>query len=229
MGIWEPRTSPTAAPPQTRLLRGVQYASLRAEFREFRVRHGIAPIRPSVERVLVSFGGSDLRGQTLRVLQLFEECPDRFAVRVFVTPYFADLEKLKSVAGRLSRQVEFVCETVNLSRLMRDCDLAITSAGVTSYELACLGVPFLVMKLYENQRFVYQRLIQEQIAVNAGEGESSSDDLLRDQFERCLASRSLRQKLQQNAVRQIDGRGAERVAEALAEDLQAYFSASLPD
>lgn len=212
---------------QTRLLLGPKYSLLRREFHELREGLGVLPIKPLVENVLVGFGGSDPHEQTARVLRLLEGIPEPFSVDVLITSYYRNPTTVQSLAGRSKRKIRLVYEPARVGHAMRRCDLAITAASTMGYELACLGVPFLVMKLYENQRFVYHHLVRKQIAVAGGKLGVQSDRLVVRQFRRLFRSYQLRVSLQQKATQTIDGLGAERVADVLCSAFERFQRAAL--
>jgi len=202
-------------PDVTRILAGASYALLRNEFRGARESSGIAVLRRRVERVLVCFGGSDFCGQTIPVLRLLQRLPDDFSIVVLVTSLFGHKYALESLVRHSSRAIEVHCEPPDVARLMHGCDVAVTAAGVTSYELACLGVPSLVMKLYDNQRYAHHHLIHRGIAINGGERGVDSGGFFLRQFRRLLSSRRLRAEIQRQAAAAIDGLGATRAADTI--------------
>ncbi len=209
---------------QTRLLLGSRYALIREEFRRLREKYGLPPVKSSVEHVLVSLGGSDPLGQTVATLQQLKDVEEPFSLHVLVTSQFHHLRELRLIMSGAKREIHLYCdcEPRDLADVMRRCDLAITAAGVTSYELACLGIPFIVMKLYNNQRFVYRSLVRKRMALPASKHGSRSSRFFPRQFTRLLRSSELRATLRRNAAKEIDGRGPERIADALCCALEEF-------
>ena len=92
------------------------------------------------------------------------------------------------------------------------------------WELACLGVPTALVCVTDNQRLGYRAATRE-LCLPAGElarlGPGGADvTLALDSFRRLLSDAGLRLALARGGVRLIDGRGRERVADAL-EDAEA--------
>jgi len=210
--------------PDSLVLAGNRFALIRREIRTLRRRLGHLPVRSRASRVLICLGGSDPCGQSLRVLRWLETVPETFSVDVLTTRYFRHRDRLRRLASRLKSPVRIHCEPVGVGRLMRSCDLAITAAGVTSYELACLGVPFLVFKLYDNQCYAHRYLVRRGIALNAGDHGKHSSRYFISQFQRLLSNAELRRQIQRRAFRAFDGRGPERVVRSVTRAFQAQMA-----
>lgn len=121
-----------------RVHEGPAYASLRDEFLLTEPR----PPRARVERVLVLFGGTDPSGLTEKVLEAVEPwcAAHGIALDVVTGPGYPDDDRLDRFRhARVHRGVS------QISRFMRDADLAFTSAGRTIFELAAMGTPAIVL------------------------------------------------------------------------------------
>lgn len=102
------------------------------------------PLRKKVEKVFISFGGSDSRDYTDRLLKIISQ--DKYQKYHF----HVVLGRAKANAESLLRYNQFSHITVehdvrNMPDIMSDCDVAVTSRGRTAYELAMLGVPTIAM------------------------------------------------------------------------------------
>lgn len=106
----------------------------------------------------------------------------------------------------------------SLLAVVAQIDLAITAAGLTSYELACAGVPQLAIAVAANQRRVIDGLRRHHLAMclDLTDGERLGD--LPAALRR-MRDPALRRDLSERGMRVFDGRGAERVASALSEML----------
>ena len=123
---------------------GPAYACLRDEFVLLTPR----PASPRVERVLVTFGGTDPGGFTLTVLDAIEVwCAERgIAVDVVTGLGFDDaIDITRFQHARFHKRVD------NISAFMRAADVAFTSAGRTLFELASVGTPAIVMAQNERE------------------------------------------------------------------------------
>ncbi len=200
---------------RSRLLLGANYFLLRREFLEW--RNHDRQIRLRGRNLLITFGGSDAENGTALALRALALLPaSDMNVRVLVgasNPHRAQLERL---AANLQHSVEFEIDTQRIASEMAWADLAISAAGSTSWELAFMGLPSLLVTLAENQHGCAEFLHSHKIAVSLGwqnkvqpsETAAALSALASDGLKRAEMS-SLGRAL-------IDGQGASRVVEAMA-------------
>ena len=101
--------------------------------------------------------------------------------------------------------------------VMRKCNMAVSAAGTTMYEL---GVPVLTFSFVENQRRIAEGFALKGAAIGLGMYEEARPEI----FEKNLAKqvqilandRALREQIKKCALLCVDGMGAMRIAEALA-------------
>lgn len=147
--VYEKPTASLAASP-VRKLYGPDWFCLRDEF----VSAARNVFRPEVKTVLVTFGGTDQRDFSRRVLEVIEPiCRERgIAVRVVAGPgyvhRFALEKRIEEMGNPL---VTFTWATNVMSRMMEGADLCICSAGRTTYELAHMRVPAIVLATHERE------------------------------------------------------------------------------
>lgn len=116
---------------------------LRDEFRYARRRE----FREQVERVLITFGGTDPSELTFKVLRALAGVVN-VPVTVVAGKGLVDYARLESEAEALvarGHQVEVLRDVTMMSEVMGKADLAFSSAGRTLYELAHMGIPAIVM------------------------------------------------------------------------------------
>jgi UDP-2,4-diacetamido-2,4,6-trideoxy-beta-L-altropyranose hydrolase len=215
--------------PSTRLLIGSRYALLRREFRQ-RAHNRPHPIPRTASRVLVTLGGADPHGATVAViaaLRLIDTVP--LDVRVVIggsSPRAGSVtDPLTLPRGRL----EVIHDAPNLADLMSWADMAICGAGITSWELAFMGVPTLALVLADNQAAVAESLEAHQAAVNLGPlGGVASADLARA-VTMLAADCDARLRMSRAGQQLIDGQGACRVLQALGLVLLRLERASARD
>jgi UDP-2,4-diacetamido-2,4,6-trideoxy-beta-L-altropyranose hydrolase len=185
--------------PGCRLLLGPRYAMLRPSFR------GVGPRPPGeVRRVLVTLGGSDPQGYTPRVVaQLLERLP-QLTIDVIVGPLYQGALPEASDRVRLHRAPP------NVTALMLSADLAVTSGGQTTYELAACGLPAIAICAAENQRGNLTALAAIPTLVLI-----EDPDRVSDAVSAVAADAALRKRMSSAGQGLVDGRGASRVALAL--------------
>jgi spore coat polysaccharide biosynthesis predicted glycosyltransferase SpsG len=111
-------------------------------------------------------------------------------------------------------RVRRLAEPSSLLDVVSRIDLAIAAAGLTSYELACAGVPQLAIAVAGNQRRVIDGLRRHGLALCLDLTRGDSLAGLPGELRR-LRDRHLRSRLSRRGMHTFDGRGAERAAAAL--------------
>lgn len=201
------------------LLLGPRYLLMRSEFREAREKIAtFAPPPDRVRRLLVIFGGSDRAGMTRRVvaaLRLLDPAV-QMEVRIVLGP--AESRPTKpDLPGELQEGLSITrLHQPHMPELMRWAELAVSAAGSTSYELALLGVPSILIPIADNQRPVAEALAARGAAVNLGWHEEITVTYLSEAIRSLLESRDARAELIRNLCGLVDGEGAPRVARCLS-------------
>jgi UDP-2,4-diacetamido-2,4,6-trideoxy-beta-L-altropyranose hydrolase len=103
-----------------------------------------------------------------------------------------------------------------LLEVLPDIDLAITTAGLTAYELACAGIPQVAIAIASNQRRVLDGLNKSGLAPSLDLTSGDSLAQLPATLER-LRNARLRGRLAKRGQKIFDGQGARRAAIALTE------------
>lgn len=200
-------------PTGARVLLGPRYALLR---RQFARRREMSRDRDGrVRRVLVYFGGTDPTNMTgLAIEALSEEEFDVLEVDVVVGTNNPHRERLAEQANRRAR-TRMHWAGADMPELMDLADLAIGAGGTTTLERLCLGLPSIVVSIAKNQEPSCEALAHKHLIVYLGVDDSIDVLRMRTALRRCaggdvdLLDMSVRGRLE------VDGRGAERVAEYL--------------
>lgn len=200
--------------PYTRLLLGTRYALLRREFWPWRGwQHGVAVV---ARKILVTLGGSDPDNVTQHVIQALQQLD--FAdleIKIVVGPANKHLETLSEAVMYSDHAVELLTATRNMPLLMSWADIAVSAGGSTCWELAFMGIPTLTVILADNQKPIVEGLHEAGAALNLGWHTQLSTETLTETVGALLMNTDLRCNLSLRANTLVDGRGTERVTEAL--------------
>ena len=101
-------------------------------------------IKDKVERVFISFGGADPQNYSDRLLKIVSKPEYKhyyFVVALGRAKH--NVEELMQYNQYENIEVHF--DVANMPEMMSSCDVAITSKGRTSHELALLGIPSIAM------------------------------------------------------------------------------------
>ncbi len=133
---------------------GWEWVILRPEFAEHRQKLlGAKESSEFVDRLptlLVTMGGSDPAGLTLKAMQALETLSEPFRTMVVLGKGFQQYAEVSEWMETSKRHFEILRNVFSMPTLMLQADIALASFGVTAYELAALGVPSLHLCLTED-------------------------------------------------------------------------------
>lgn len=218
-----------------KLMLGSAYAPLRKEFGETPYM-----VREEAEHVLITTGGADcynVAGQlALRLAEWSEQesgretgrkpgtqtggpgvGTGRLQIHIVSGPFHDFRDQLKQLQVRYPG-ITIHENVTNMSELMAACDIAVSAAGSTLYELCAIGVPTVYFYFVENQELPARYFSQMTKMHNAGnyaaDAQNTLNGLTRETI-RMLESKQLRLTVSESMREVADGRGAQRIAQAL--------------
>lgn len=199
--------------PRAQVLAGEKYALVRPIVRRVRPLRSQEPTAPI--RALVALGEDELPGQTVeRTKQLLAMSRiDRVAVAA--RPHHADYEKLLALAESHPNRVELVSEPGELGTCLPRCHFAVSGGDGWTLELACMGIPQLVVNQQDRHLAGSQRLEEEGCGRLLGTAAQVNAGLLRTAATELLSDAAERRDMSRNGRQLIDGRGPDRVVNAM--------------
>ncbi len=196
------------------VLAGPAYALLR---REFRVHGRKPPARPSrPTRLLVTMGGSDPDNVSLRILKALNEARlDQLEVTLLCGAANPHMHSLQRAARESKHPVKVVVDVTDMACFLQCIDVAISAPGGTCLELACLGVPMLLIVIAENHERTAEEFAARGLALSAGWHGKFNEKELALHIQEFVNNPERNQRMAKNAASLIDGRGAGRVISAM--------------
>lgn len=184
--------------PDTTFLLGPEYALLDPAFAE----PPVIPPRERVERMLVALGGATGGSAIDSAVAAVERALPDAALDLAVGPFSPEpSERRAGTTVHRGRR--------SLRDLERRADLAVTGGGMTLYECLASGTPVVGLCLADNQRPNVDALSAAGLILC---GAPSLEGAIR----RAADDPTLRRTLGERGRQLVDGRGASRVADALA-------------
>jgi spore coat polysaccharide biosynthesis predicted glycosyltransferase SpsG len=177
------------------------------------------PIRNTVRRVMICFGGSDPANLSRRFVSLLELLDCRAEFRLAIGPHYRWKADLLKVCGSIP-QVAVIEGVTSLAKEIADCDLAITSGGTLAYEACALGRPVAVISQNDDQAKEASVLANAGAILNIGRHNCVSNDDIVRAMRRLWDDRTQRQQQSLAAYAFIPRDGARRVAVAILDQLQ---------
>lgn len=162
--------------------------------------------------ILVTMGGSDPAGLTLKVLKAIEKLDGDFRVLVIIGCGFMYDAELTDWLTKAKRTYQICRDVTDMAAVMAEADVAVASFGATSYELAAMGLPAIYLCLTHDHEESAQLFEKSEIAINAGQFEKTSVEKMGDILRKLLMNHEQRFAYGNRAKQLIDGYGTNRIA-----------------
>jgi len=175
-----------------------------------------APPRPTL---LVSMGGSDPHGLTLRVARLLTRLNPVFRARFVIGPGMENRSRIARAVASLAPNFETIEGAADLAAEYAASDLALVAFGVTATELAAHGVPALYLGLTDDHALSASAFEQAGMGLSLGVAERVQDEDIARAVWALLSDSPRRREMRAAGLMTIDGEGAARIAADLAQAL----------
>ena len=172
-------------------------------------------VRKEGKKVLVTFGGSDPHGLTLKTVKALKDLENSIEISVVLGPLFAHYDYLKRLLPTSKRDFTLIFDPENIAELFFDADVLITAGGGSCFEAACVGTPSLILCQAKHQIENASILEKYGISINLGWGKDVPENLIFSTLRSLLKNKQLRQDMSVKGKKLIDGNGAERVAKLI--------------
>ena len=198
--------------PEKKYFLGCKYAPLREAFEHPRPKK----INETIDNILIMTGGSDPYGIAEGMLGAIA-LNEFKSVKVICGRFSGRKEKLEELFG--DRENVHVYPFVeNVWELYDEVDVVISAGGSTLYELASMGVPVITYSFADNQIPNVSSFDKKGLMPCAGD--ARKDDIhagivkLLDE----MRSPETRKAISERLMKLVDGKGAERLAQALLDN-----------
>lgn len=197
----------------SKTLLGSQYTPLRSQFQN----HTKKPAA-QVSHILITSGGSDpfyfcLQG----VKAMLAALPGYIHYHIILGSFFQNKEEFYRLAQD-NPYIHCYENVTDMAALMEQCDLAISAAGTTLYELCAIGIPSASFVFADNQLPTAKGFAQEGAVTYLGDLRQGLSPVLEKLESFCLEMMddTVKRKSAHEAMhRLVDGNGALRIAKAL--------------
>jgi spore coat polysaccharide biosynthesis predicted glycosyltransferase SpsG len=186
----------------------VQYSIVGPAFENTKPREQLSE---QVEKVLISFGGTDPNNLTIKALTALQQLKFAGEVLVVLGPGYGHPPfELSSygLRGEIHRSVQ------NMALLTRDADVAITAAGRTVTELMTMGVPMITMCQNMNE-LRHTHASSPYGVINLGLGQHVDPSTLAEHLRLVIDDKRLRQDMRARGFSAVRDRSNKRVAESI--------------
>lgn len=196
-------------------LLGSSYTPLRKEFAEAKK----TVIKEKLENILVTFGGSDVRNLTPKILQELTKNFPHLRKDVIIGPGYDNIESIEALKDDNTNLLLHV-DAKKMIELMQNADIAIASGGQTLYELSFIGTPTIAILVVENAKDDTQGW--DEIGSVKSLGWYENPHLLEELSDtiRFLQDKDVRLKMQESAKGALRNDGASYLVQTILQHLK---------
>lgn len=177
-------------------------------------------LKDKVNNILISTGGSDILNISGEIYKALDEILPNINYHIIVGPFNPYVEMLKNMSME-SSNLTIHCDVKDMAGLAEICDIAISAGGSTMYELTVMGIPTICFSFAQNQEAFCEKYGYN-ISDYAGAYDKEPESVLYN-IKRLLSDKYVDKKYRREcSMREkklIDGKGANRIAEALVHSL----------
>jgi spore coat polysaccharide biosynthesis protein SpsF len=164
-----------------------------------------------IKNITIVFGGTDAFNLSFILLDAISKIENKYNFTFILGPGFANSDSFKEKAQKIKCKI--IISPKNIHEIFSESDLVISGGGLTAFELAGLGVPFIgISKVpWEIKRLKKMNSlgICRFVAVDKNMG-MNVISIIEE-----LLSQEKRIKMVGNGKRLVDGKGCLRIAEAI--------------
>ena len=189
---------------QTKTLFGLPYSVIGSEFGKLHLEQ--RNFQDQIQSLLITFGGTDPCNITLN---LAKHIPKKLKTTIIVGPGF---QNKKALLALHNDHISIKENIKNMAPMLASHDGVFCSGGVTLHEAMCLGTPAFVINQVEHQEDKAKKAESQGAAINLGQANSWYKNRLSEIFNR---DHKVLQKMSDAGKKCIDGKGLNRVADAI--------------
>ena len=169
--------------------------------------------------VLVTMGGSDPHGLTLRMGKALAVLDTAYRIRFIIGTGTKDPGAVARGLVALKKNYETVEGADDLSVEYANADVALCAFGVTAYELAACGIPAIYLGLTADHVRSASAFADAGMGLNLGLADKVADTDIARFLQWLLNKPAARREMRKQGMALLDGQGASRIAADLASAL----------
>ena len=194
----------------TRLCLGSRYVLLRREFHTW--QGWTRQILPAAYKILVTMGGSDPYGTTLKVVQALKKIERQdMEATIIIGPANPHRRKIEEEISNVSFSVHILSSVQDMPEQMAWADIAITAGGTTCWELAFMGLPSVIIISSDNQQPIAEGLDSAGTSINIGWQQEAAPNKIAETIQKLLLNAKARKEMCEVGRRMVDGFGLKRL------------------
>jgi spore coat polysaccharide biosynthesis protein SpsF len=171
--------------------------------------------------VLLTFGGSDPQGLTLKAARALQGLDPGIEIVAVAGPAFAYRREFEELARSMPRRIPLINQAAgHIADLMLEADLVVGSGGMTVYEIAALGTPGIVLGQNVREESRMREFARHGTVRHLGLGTEVSEEALLQAVQALLRDGEGRREMSERGRSLVDGLGAARAAGLVLESVE---------
>lgn len=196
---------------------GPKYALLRDEFSSLRAKalKKRSAYKGEDLNILISYGGADLHNLTTKTIEcLINYNLSKFINKLLIVvgPQFYYEAELKRALEKNYLDYELIVNADNMAQIMTLADVCIGSAGSSSWERCCLGLPSICIIAAKNQTLIAENIEKHSAGFKLTKNKINLD-LIKNLYK--IFNKNTYQDIVKASSRICDGQGVTRVGDLL--------------
>lgn len=171
-------------------------------------------INDSIENILITMGGNDLRDLTPKILELLNFHFPKVNKKIIIADSFKNTSEIENLR---TDNVELIYspDSSELVYVMSSVDLAISASGQTLYELSCIGIPTIAIGIIDNQKNNIQNWKKQGFIEYAGCW--NNENLLNNILNKIefLKDKNIRCNKKLLGIQAVDGKGSLKIVKSI--------------
>lgn len=190
---------------------GVPYILLRKEFGNCKKKK----INKRVKYLLITMGGSDSKGTTLKIIEAIKEMKLEIEVIIIIGRGFTLKSDLVKITKESCEKYTVLYDEKDIFKYMLRADLAIASAGITMFELACCGVPTMVISYDEDQEKNTYQFLERNLIISLGISDYMAKEKITEELNDIIHNYEARKRMSRESQKFVDGQGLSRIIKVI--------------
>ena len=190
---------------------GLSYAIIPDNFLNYRNVRNVR--NKDAETIVISMGGSDAKKLTKKVLEFLNKCEGHYEVITILGPGYKFVNEIEKLNLKSKHEIEVISNPKSMVKYFAKADIAITSGGMTKFEISFMGIPSIVLCQNVNEDFVTNNIKKYKTLINLGVGTCVEFKEFYRAFNLLINNFDLRNEMSMNGKRLIDGLGKKRIVE----------------
>lgn len=180
-------------PGDSQLFLGPSFVLLNPTFKSYSLEQGS-------HRIAVFFGGSDMTGESERVLKIIKNKFNDYHFDVISGMNNPKLDLIKELSKEL-KNVTLHIQTKNMAEILSKSKVFLGAGGTTTWERCYLGLPGICISTADNQVPIAKELAELNVHNYLGNFDKVSDQKIEEALSSLLADQNLLEEFSKNSIK----------------------------